>query len=145
MTSMWLNMDAEPSALNVLIITHYFPPEIGAPPARLFELAARTSTGPAGHRVTVVTGFPNYPTGVLAPGVRERLAARGVPRAKLSLITNGVDTNMYRPAPARAGLATRLGLDERKVFLYAGTHGLAQGLDVVLEAARRTTNPEVVY
>src|SRR2546427_10120432 len=56
--------------LRVAFLTHYFPPEVGAPQARLFELATRISA--AGHTVTVVTGFPNYPTGVIPPNYRGR-------------------------------------------------------------------------
>ena len=82
---------------------------------------------------------------VVTPGILERLAARGVPRSKLFLLTNGVDTKAYQPAPPDDAMARRFGLDGHKVFLYAGTHGLAQGLDVVLEAAKLTTNPDVLY
>jgi glycosyltransferase involved in cell wall biosynthesis len=82
---------------------------------------------------------------VVTPGMLERLAARGVPRVKLYLLTNGVDTKIYQPSPPDSALARRLDLDGRKVFLYAGTHGMAQGLDVVLEAAKLTSNPEVLY
>src|SRR5260370_38345787 len=46
-----------------MFLTHYFPPEVGAPQTRLFELAQRCAA--AGLDVTVVTGFPNYPTGVI--------------------------------------------------------------------------------
>jgi len=256
--------------LRVVFLTHYFPPEVGAPQARLSELATRISA--AGHAVTVVTGLPNYPTGIIpppysgrrfieeqvdgirvirtwvyaarnrgfarrilnhlsfaisslwairavgpvdvifvespplmiafaalayrwmkrapyvfnvsdiwpqsavelgalrnpvaiwlaerlelhaykraarvsvvTPGMLERLAARGVPRAKLFLLTNGVDTTIYQPSPPDVELARRLGLDRHRVFMYAGTHGMAQGLDVVLEAAKLTSNPEVLY
>lgn len=260
----------DPGRLRVVIITHYFPPEVGAPQARLFELASRAAA--AGHEVTVLTGFPNYPSGVIpdefrgrfrmteihhgvrvirtwvyatpnrgfakrilnhlsfaasslsafrtlgpvdvffvespplfvgfsslayrhlkrapfifnvsdiwpqsavelgalrnrfairaaeslemrlyrkaarvsvvTPGMVERLAARGVPREKLFLLTNGVDTAVFRPSPPDMVLAQRLGLDGRKIFLYAGTLGMAQGLDTVLEAARQTTDPDVLY
>lgn len=256
--------------LRVMFLTHYFPPEVGAPQTRLFELAQRCTA--AGLVVTVVTGFPNYPTGVIpvdyrgkrsmeerldgvrvlrtsvyatpnrgfvrrilnhlsfalasltairkvgptdvifvesppllvglavlvyrrfkrapfifnvsdiwpqsavelgalrhplairlaemfelhlyrkaarvsvvTPGMIERLAARGVPREKLFLLTNGVDTTTYKPADPDPGLSGRLGLNGHKVFLYAGTHGLAQGLDVILDAAKLTTNTEVLY
>jgi colanic acid biosynthesis glycosyl transferase WcaI len=245
--------------VRVIFLTHYFPPEVGAPQARMFELAKRLVA--AGDSVTVVTGFPNYPTGVVpedyrgrvamvedmegvrvvrrwvyatpnagfarrianhlsfaassltavraagaadvlwvespplaigvaalaytglkrapfvlnvsdvwpqsaielgalrnpaairmaewlerllyrraaritvpTPGILEDLAGRGVPRDRLVHLTNGVDVERYRPAPLPAG---------RKVFMYAGTHGLAQGLDVVLEAAKLITDPEV--
>lgn len=256
--------------LNVLFLTHYFPPEVGAPQSRLSELAKRLVD--AGHHVVIVTGFPNYPTGVIppayrgrrfmeervdgvrvlrvwvyatpnkgfarrilnhlsfafsslravrkvgpvdvifvespplligiaalaharlkhrpfvfnvsdiwpqsavelgalrnrfaiwlaerfelhlykraarvsvvTPGMLDRLAARGVPRNKLFLLTNGVDTTTYRPESPDPALAQRYGIDGHKVFLYAGTHGMAQGLDVVLESARLTKDPDVLY
>lgn len=263
-------MQSAVSRLRVVLLTHYFPPEVGAPQARLYELARRAAA--AGHTVTVVTGFPNYPTGVIAagyggrfrmeeemdgirvirtwvyatpnrgfvrrvlnhlsfalssltamrmlgkadvffvespplllglaalvyrrikrapyifnvsdiwpqsavelgalrnrfavrlaemlelhlyrraarvsvvtPGMLERLAQRGVPRDKLFLLTNGVDTSVFQPAAPNMELARSLGLDERKVFLYAGTHGMAQGLGTLLDAAKQTHNSDVVY
>src|SRR5260370_23880542 len=75
----------------------------------------------------------------------ERLAHRGVPREKLFLLTNGVDTSVFRPGTPNSELARSLGLDERKIFLYAGTHGMAQGLGTVLEAARQTENSDILY
>jgi glycosyltransferase involved in cell wall biosynthesis len=82
---------------------------------------------------------------VATPGILERLAARGVPREKLVLLTNGVDTSEFQPAAPQTELAAELGLDGRKVFLYAGTLGLSQGLDTVLEAAKLTRDPDVLY
>jgi len=82
---------------------------------------------------------------VPTPGILERLAARGVPREKLFLLTNGVDTAAYQAATSDLELSRQLGLDGHKVFMYAGLHGLAQGLDVILEAAKLTRNPEVLY
>ena len=52
---------------------------------------------------------------------------------------------MFRPAEPDLDLGARLGLLGHKVFLYAGTHGLAQGLDVILDAARKTNDPDVLY
>lgn len=57
--------------MRILVVTHYFPPEIGAPQARLSELA-RAWAG-AGDEVTVLTGMPNHPTGVVPPQFRRRL------------------------------------------------------------------------
>src|SRR5438309_11653584 len=63
-------MSVAKSNLRVVFLTHYFPPEVGAPQARLFESATRLSA--AGYEVTVVTGFPNYPTGVIPPAYAGR-------------------------------------------------------------------------
>ena len=54
--------------MRVLIVTHYFPPETGAPQARLSGLAATWAAD--GDDVTVLTGMPNHPTGVLPPSYR---------------------------------------------------------------------------
>lgn len=56
--------------MRILVVTHYFPPEIGAPQARLSELA-RLWAG-AGEEVTVLTGMPNHPTGVVPAAYRGR-------------------------------------------------------------------------
>jgi colanic acid biosynthesis glycosyl transferase WcaI len=63
--------------MKILYVSQYFPPEMGAPAARAAELSRHWAT--AGHEVTVLTGFPNHPTGVVAPEYRSkfrRLVAR---------------------------------------------------------------------
>ena len=56
--------------LKILYISQYFPPEMGAPAARVSELARHWVA--AGNSVTVLTGFPNHPDGVVRPEYRER-------------------------------------------------------------------------
>jgi glycosyltransferase involved in cell wall biosynthesis len=58
------------STVRTLLVTHYFPPEIGAPQARLSEMARRWAD--VGDQVTVITGFPNHPTGIVPPKYRGR-------------------------------------------------------------------------
>lgn len=57
--------------MKILYVSQYFPPEMGAPAARAAELAHHWST--AGHEVSILTGFPNHPTGVVPPEWRARL------------------------------------------------------------------------
>ena len=56
--------------MRVTILTHYYRPEVGAPQARLSELAARLAA--RGVEVTVHTGFPNYPDGRVKAPYRNR-------------------------------------------------------------------------
>ena len=49
--------------MRLLILTQYFPPEVGAPQNRLFELAVRLSK--LGVEITVLTAMPNYPKMVI--------------------------------------------------------------------------------
>ena len=56
--------------MKILHVSQYFPPEMGAPAARASELASHWTR--MGHEVTVLTGFPNHPTGVVPPEWRSR-------------------------------------------------------------------------
>jgi len=60
--------------MRAVVITHYYPPEIGAPQARLSEMARHWAC--SGMDVTVVTGMPNHPTGVVPPEYRCALTRR---------------------------------------------------------------------
>jgi glycosyltransferase involved in cell wall biosynthesis len=63
--------------VKILYISQYFPPEMGAPAARASELAWHWMR--TGHEVTVLTGFPNHPTGIVPAEYRwafRRLVAR---------------------------------------------------------------------
>ena len=51
-------------ALRVCFLTHYFPPEVGAPQTRIDLLARTLAAG--GADVTVHTCFPHYPSGEIA-------------------------------------------------------------------------------
>jgi colanic acid biosynthesis glycosyl transferase WcaI len=57
--------------VKILYVSQYFPPEMGAPAARAAELAHHWSE--AGHEVSILTGFPNHPTGIVPPEWRSRL------------------------------------------------------------------------
>jgi colanic acid biosynthesis glycosyl transferase WcaI len=54
--------------MKILYVSQYFPPEMGAPAARAAELSRHWAA--AGQEVTVLTGFPNHPTGVVPPEYR---------------------------------------------------------------------------
>ncbi len=267
------------SFVKILYVSQYFPPEMGAPAARAAELAQHWAN--AGHEVSILTGFPNHPTGVVPAEWRSRLrrltfhekvgsvdvyrtwlwplpnrkahermrnyasfcvssALRGmtlprpdviiatspqllvglagwwlafarripfvfevrdlwpeslaavgvgdensalhrslsaianflyrradhivvvtpafkdfliqnrqVPAEKISVVENGVETDLFSPALAAANRALRLELnvDEKFLVCYVGTMGMAHGLETLLDAAARlqTQNPAVLF
>lgn len=247
--------------MKILVLSQYFPPEMGAPAARMFELGRAWAK--SGHDVTVLTGFPNHPTGVIpleyrgqlfrderisgmrvvrvpiyaaanrrffrrvanylsygvsasvvgplvtarpdvvvatspqmltavagvwmswlrgvpfvfdvrdlwprsivevgamkegSPAVRalewlerslyraasrivvvthsfvDEIAALGIPRDKIDVVTNGVDLELFAPA-SKVEARRALGLSDRFVVSYVGTHGMAHGLDTLLDTA----------
>lgn len=69
-------------------------------------------------------------------GIGEALSRKGVPRSKIHYLPNGIDVDTFAPQPRDEVLARSLNLDARPVFIYAGTHGIAQGLHHVVDAAK---------
>jgi glycosyltransferase involved in cell wall biosynthesis len=257
--------------MKILYVSQYFPPEMGAPAARVFELSREWVR--LGHQVTVLTGFPNHPTGVIPPEYRgqwlkreivdgiqvlrvpmyaaankgfakrvanylsfgasaslvgpwvaerpdlvlatspqfltgiagywlscvyrvpfvfevrdlwprsivavgamaadslavkaleqielflyraaqhlvvvtesfvEEIAARKIDRAKISVITNGVDLQLFQPRDRQAA-RDRLGLPSGFIATYVGTHGMAHGLAMILDAAPRLANEGITF
>lgn len=66
---------------------------------------------------------------------RANLIARGIDGDKIAVVTNGVDISRFSPRPRDAALERSLGLTGKFVAGYVGTHGMAHGLDTLLEAA----------
>src|SRR5580704_3727828 len=56
--------------MKILYVSQYFPPEMGAPAGRAAELSRLWAED--GHEVTVLTGFPNHPTGIVPPEYRRK-------------------------------------------------------------------------
>lgn len=54
--------------MNIMFLTQYFPPEVGAPQNRIFEFAKRLKNN--GHDITVLTAMPNYPKGEIYDGYK---------------------------------------------------------------------------
>jgi len=57
--------------LSIVLLSQYFPPEIGATQSRIQSFADYLAA--RGHRVTVVAEFPNHPHGVIPERYRGRL------------------------------------------------------------------------
>lgn len=72
----------------------------------------------------------------VGPGYRRELLKRGVPPEKISIVMNGVDTEMFVPRQPDRILKKQLGLDGKFVCSYIGTIGMACALDIVIHAAQ---------
>jgi len=70
-------------------------------------------------------------------GIRSSLLKeKSVPVEKVLFLPNGVDTMHYQPRPCDDRLKSELGLDGKKIILWAGTQGYSHGLQYVLQAAK---------
>lgn len=100
---------------------------------RSLEWLERFAYRKADHIVPVTDAF------------RRHMIERGVESGKITVIKNGAD--LQRFDPARVGdLREELGLGDRFVAAYFGTHGMAHGLDTILDAAERLRDePSIVF
>ena len=60
--------------MKLLILSQYFPPEVGAPQNRLFELAIRLEK--SGVSIDVFTAMPNYPSMEIHPQYKGKIYAK---------------------------------------------------------------------
>ncbi len=71
-------------------------------------------------------------------GYRMNMIRKGIGPSKISVITNGVDVDLFEPRQPDQELRAHLGFSpETFVITFAGTIGMASDLGVVLDAARR--------
>jgi glycosyltransferase involved in cell wall biosynthesis len=85
---------------------------------------------------------------VVSPAFQDRLTRYwGVPPEKISVVENGVETEMFSPSDRGEALRAQLGLRGRFVVGYIGTIGMAHGLDMILQAATvlQQQMPEVTF
>jgi glycosyltransferase involved in cell wall biosynthesis len=66
---------------------------------------------------------------------RQNLIERGISEDKIHTIPNGADPDFWHPRPKSTALRRDLGLSDKYVILYIGTHGLSQGLSSIVDAA----------
>ena len=78
-------------------------------------------------------------------GQIELLAARGVPRNKLSYAPLWVDESIFHPARRDDNLAASFGVTGKTVLLYAGAMGEPQGLDMLVEACHRLRDAPIFH
>jgi glycosyltransferase involved in cell wall biosynthesis len=76
---------------------------------------------------------------VLAEGVRDALVRRGVDPRRLSVIPNGSDPASFDQRIDREGARRAAGFN-RLTALYAGAHGPANGLELLLDAAAKLSD-----
>lgn len=73
---------------------------------------------------------------------KQNLIGRGIDAAKIFVVTNGVDISRFSPIPKDQKLLAELNLEEAFVAGYIGTHGMAHGLDTLIDAAKALASTE---
>jgi glycosyltransferase involved in cell wall biosynthesis len=83
---------------------------------------------------------------VVTHGIYDRLIQRGIPSSKLCFMPNGANTDLFTFSPiGRERIRRELGLGQKFIAIYAGIHGLAQGLETILETARLLQTSQYIH
>lgn len=92
------------------------------PVIRALEAMEALAYRKADHVVPVTDGFVAH------------IASRRRSHDGITVLKNGVDLDLFRPADG-AAIKSRLGIHAPFLAVYVGTHGMAHGLDALLDAA----------
>jgi glycosyltransferase involved in cell wall biosynthesis len=71
--------------------------------------------------------------------IRDEYIRGGVPRGKIDLVPNGIDTDLFRPVDAetKKALRAKLSLPDGPLFVYTGKLNRGKGLELLLEVWAR--------
>ena len=77
---------------------------------------------------------------------KKDLESRGIDGRKIHVIRNGVDLTRFQPRPRSDAMASTLGLADKFVVAYLGTHGMAHALENILSAAAQLADePDICF
>lgn len=77
---------------------------------------------------------------VTSPGMKTHLERQNVAPEKITVIPQWGDDEVFRPVDQDLEFGLRYGLVGKRSVVFAGNLGMAQGLDTVLDAAKRLTD-----
>lgn len=102
---------------------------------RIFEWLEKKLYQSADHIVVVTDTF------------KKKITARGINPDKISVYKNGANLELFKPQAKNATLEKELGLKNKFVFAYIGTHGMAHGLSFILNAIKplEKSHPEFAF
>jgi len=83
---------------------------------------------------------------VVTQGMYDQLIQRSVPPSKLIISPNGANIELFTfKLSERNRIRTELGLESKFIAIYAGIHGLAQGLETVVQTAHLLANKPNIH
>lgn len=101
---------------------------------RFLESLERFAYRHADRIVAVTDAFQRY------------IHGKGIPAEHITVIKNGADLTLYRPVNGQNPLVASLGIQNKFVAAYFGTHGMAHHLETILDAAQRVREyPDILF
>ncbi|MDC1089798.1 glycosyltransferase family 4 protein [Emcibacteraceae bacterium] len=76
---------------------------------------------------------------------KKHLISRNITEDKIHVITNGVDPTLFSLKEKNNALINELGLGDKFIFGYIGTHGMAHSLDFIINSLQKVKNSEMHF
>jgi len=76
---------------------------------------------------------------------QDRIFKCGVPMERIHVVKNGVHLHKYKLTEKSQPLLEKLGLQNKFIIGYIGTHGMAHNLGFILDSAAKVTNPAIHF
>jgi len=74
---------------------------------------------------------------------KRNLISRGINEKKIKVVTNGSNMELFKPAEKNIELLEELGLKNKFILGYIGTHGMAHGLKFILDCMKKQENEKI--
>ena len=102
---------------------------------RFFEWLEKKLYEDADHIIVVTDTF------------KRKISERGIEPEKISVFKNGANLDLFKPQSKNNELEKKLKLQNKTVFAYIGTHGMAHGLSFILDSIKplEESNPELAF
>jgi len=78
-------------------------------------------------------------------GLKENLSGRGINPEKIDIVTNGANMELFNPQEKDAQLLKSLALEDKFIVGYIGTHGMAHGLEFIMESIQEIRNKKIHF
>lgn len=83
---------------------------------------------------------------IVTPQLKENLIAKHpIVKDKIAVITNGVDLQKFDLDLNELDIRKKLGLENKIIVAYIGTHGMAHGLDFILKSAQKCLDRNIHF
>ena len=76
---------------------------------------------------------------------KENLIDRGISEDKIFVIPNGANLELFKERKKDKALLKKLGLENKFIVGYIGTHGMAHGLDFILKSIKKLEDSSIHF
>ena len=78
-------------------------------------------------------------------GLKKNLSSRGIDPNKIDIVTNGANMSLFKPIDKDTELLKSLNLTDKFIVGYIGTHGMAHGLEFIVDSLKEVKDKNIHF